>query len=194
MERAYHLHEDGRRPASHNAKPGSGAQRRRPDAFCERRGPGRRRRALRPAPPRSSRSYHASGGGLQGCPAVATSSVHLPRRARLPWRHTAVGLITGVPSTWGPGDFHRRLRRAPPSRRRNRRAATARPGADSRTAPCGASGRAAGGPGCRCSNGSSRAAASVATDGPTTKCPAAEAGGMSAAAAARTRQSFGGSP
>ena len=47
---------------------------------------------------------------------------------------------------------------------------------------------------CRCSNGSSRAAASVATDGPTTKCPAAEAGGMSAAAAARTRQSFGGSP
>ena len=33
----------------------------------------------------------------------------------------------------------------PPPHRRNRRAATARPGADSRAAPCGASGRAAGG-------------------------------------------------
>ena len=48
-----------------------------------------------------------------------------------------VSPITGVPSTWGPGDFHRRPRRAPPSRRRNRRAATARPGADSRAAPVG---------------------------------------------------------
>ena len=55
---------------------------------------------------------------------------------------------------------------------------TARPG-QTPGLPRGASGRAAGGHGCRCSNGSSRAAASVATDGPTTKCSAAEVGGMS---------------
>ena len=49
-----------------------------------------------PAPPESSGSSRAPGADSRACPAGATSSVHLPRRARLPWRHTAVGLITGV--------------------------------------------------------------------------------------------------
>ena len=55
------------------------------------------------------------------------------------------GGINGVPVNFGPGDFHRRLRRAPTPRHRNRRAVTARSGADSRAAPRGASARAAGG-------------------------------------------------
>ena len=53
--------------------------------------------------------------------------------------------LIGVARDGLQGDFHRRTRRAPPPRHRNRRVATAHSGADSRAAPCGASVPAAGG-------------------------------------------------
>ena len=48
--------------------------------------------------------------------------------------------LIGVARDGLQGDFHRRTRRAPPPRHRNRRVATAHSGADSRTAPVGRSG------------------------------------------------------
>ena len=52
-------------------------------------------------------------------------------------RGRVVDRTNGVPINFGPGDFPRRPRRAPPPGHRNRRAAIAGSGADSRAAPAG---------------------------------------------------------
>ena len=63
--------------------------------------------------------------------------IGVARDGRRDRRGRVVDRTNGVPINFGPGDFHRRPRRAPPPGHRNRRAAIAGSGADSRAAPAG---------------------------------------------------------